>query len=134
MQFTVKEKATGKPVTSSSKTFKRFKKIGNADQESLWVLGLSKSLIESYCECLFKGGIASCSFDPVIIFKRLIVNNCSAFIIIHNHPSGSVAPSSADNLTVKRLHSAGELLEISLVDSLIIGEKTYYSFKEEGIL
>jgi len=64
------------------------------------------------------------------IFKRLIVANARSFIAFHNHPSGLATPSPADELVTKELKKIGNTLEIELLDHIIVGDDTFYSFNE----
>ena len=68
------------------------------------------------------------------IFKLVLLCNASKFILVHNHPSGDAAPSNDDINSSKRILQAGELLGISLMDSLIIGKNSYTSLVECGLL
>ena len=54
--------------------------------------------------------------------------------MVHNQPSGIVEPSSEDKNITKKVKEAGDIISITLVDSIIIGKNGYYSFKEEGKL
>ena len=56
----------------------------------------------------------------------------TSIILSHNHPSGNVSPSAADIELTKKLKSAGKLLDIDVLDHLIIAERGYYSFADEG--
>ena len=69
---------------------------------------------------------------PREVFKPLIVMNAAAWLCAHNHPSGDSAPSQEDRVLTKRLREAGELLGITLLDHLILGEERHYSFADEG--
>lgn len=69
---------------------------------------------------------------PRDILKPVLLSNGSRLLIAHNHPSGCPEPSNQDVLFTKRVKEAGELLGIELLDNLIVGEETYYSFKEEN--
>ena len=66
-------------------------------------------------------------------FTRLLLVGASCFTVVHNHPSGSVAPSDADRAVCKRLVKVGKLLDFEMLDFIILGERMY-SFQEEGIL
>ena len=57
-----------------------------------------------------------------------------SIVCVHNHPSGNITPSSQDKKFTKELSDAGRLMEIKLVDHIIIGDNSYYSFADEGIL
>jgi len=80
------------------------------------------------------GGITGTIVDLRIIFSALLKANVTAFIIVHNHPSGKLAPSDADRQITRKIKEASKLLDIALLDHLIITEESYYSFTDEGIL
>lgn len=69
---------------------------------------------------------------PREVFKPLIVMNAAAWLCAHNHPSGDPAPSQDDRVLTKRLREAGELLGITLLDHLILGEARHFSFADDG--
>ena len=71
---------------------------------------------------------------PREVFSRAIKCNAAALGVAHNHPSGSVEPSSEDREVTRRLKEAGEILGISLLDHLVFSTQGYYSFMEEGQL
>ena len=67
---------------------------------------------------------------PREVFKAAILSNASSIILAHNHPSGKTEPSTEDILLTKRIQEAGETLGIPLMDHLIIGRNSCYSFQE----
>lgn len=69
---------------------------------------------------------------PRETFREAVRENAVSIIIAHNHPSGSLEPSSEDSLMTERLIDAGQVLGIPVLDSLIIGRSGYYSFLERG--
>lgn len=72
---------------------------------------------------------------PREVIKSAILSNASGIILLHNHPSRDCQPSEADIAVTKRLMDAGELLGISVLDHIVIGEqKNYYSFVENNML
>ncbi len=77
---------------------------------------------------LFKGGADSTVFDVKTIVRKALVYSASAVIISHNHPSGSANPSTADVKQTEALHKALKYMEINLLDHVIIGEDSFYSF------
>ncbi len=79
-----------------------------------------------------KGGIDSSVVDIRIILAVALKCNATQLILVHNHPSGNLNPSSSDQTITKNLKNACELLNISLLDHLIITRKGYYSFNEEN--
>ena len=81
-----------------------------------------------------KGGCKAALVDPKEVFKASLAVNSPAFVFVHNHPSGVVDPSAEDMALMRRLDEASSLLNISFLDSLIIGDGRYYSFQEHGLL
>jgi len=64
------------------------------------------------------------------VFMRALMCNAACIIVGHNHPSGNSEPSRDDKLCYEKLNEASELMEISLVENIIIGDGEYYSFRE----
>lgn len=81
-----------------------------------------------------QGGVSGTVVDPKIIAKYAIDSLCSGVILAHNHPSGMLKPSSDDIAIVRKITVGLKLFEIEVLDSLIIADKDYYSWKNEGIL
>ena len=61
-------------------------------------------------------------------------SECNVFLIIHNHPSGKLAPNDVDRQITRKIKEASKILDINLLDHLIITAESYYSFADEGIL
>ncbi|AJA68931.1 RadC-like protein [Myroides sp. A21] len=80
------------------------------------------------------GGITGTIVDLRIIFSALLKANATAFLIVHNHPSGKLAPSDADRQITRKIKEVSKILDITLLDHLIITAESYYSFADEGIL
>ncbi|MGL5764570.1 MAG: JAB domain-containing protein [Sarcina sp.] len=77
-----------------------------------------------------RGTLNSSLVHPREVFKRALINNASKIILAHNHPSMDLTPSIEDKKVTKRLIQGGEVLGIEVIDHIIIGDGTYYSFKE----
>jgi DNA repair protein RadC len=81
-----------------------------------------------------RGGVSSCAVSPADVFRAaLVVPTVLAIVVIHNHPSGSSAPSDEDVALTARLREAGKLIGISVMDHLIVSEEGYFSFLDAGI-
>lgn len=78
------------------------------------------------------GGAASCSVHPREIFQRAILVGAISIAVAHNHPSGSLKPSEPDWLLTSRLHSAGALLTIPLLDHVIFSDKGQVSLRMDS--
>lgn len=82
----------------------------------------------------FTGGVSACLIDPKIVFATALKANASGIVIAHNHPSGILKPSAADDLLTKKLKAGGDFLEIPLKDHLIVSPHNYYSYAENGLI
>ena len=79
--------------------------------------------------------IGSLSFSivhPREVFKPAILLNSAAIICAHNHPSGDPEPSSEDRVLTARLRQAGDLIGITILDHIILGDDRAYSFADQG--
>ena len=101
-------------------------------QENFYCVYLDKKkrIIES--KLLFKGTLDRSVVHPREIFKEAYLLSASSLICIHNHPSGSIEPSSEDLFLTKMLKEIGEIMGIKVEDHIIIGKEKYYSFFENG--
>ncbi|MCA4808073.1 JAB domain-containing protein [Myroides odoratimimus] len=80
------------------------------------------------------GGITGTIVDLRLIFAALLKAKATAFILVHNHPSGKLQPSDADRQITQKIKQASNILDIALLDHLIITPESYYSFADEGVL
>lgn len=71
---------------------------------------------------------------PREIFKQTIANNAISIILVHNHPSGDPEPSEEDKKITKQLVDAGKILGIEVLDHIIIGQESFTSFKDKGLI
>lgn len=85
-------------------------------------------------EVISVGSLNASIVHPREVFNRAIKRSAASILVLHNHPSGHVAPSQEDLLITERLAEVGKIMGIPLLDHLIIGHKDYYSFKEENKL
>jgi len=103
-------------------------------RERFFIIGLSRSNKIRSCFELGAGGCAGCVVDPKLVFSRLLLDNCAAFICSHNHPSGSTSPSAADKNLTKNLKEAGKVLDITMLDHIIVTSDSYKSFAELNLI
>ena len=104
------------------------------DHEECWILHLNKSNRLTHKEMITIGGLDSTIIDNRIIIRKAIERNSTGIILVHNHPSGSALPSSADNTQTRSLHKALKTCDISLLDHVIIAAGSYYSFADEELI
>lgn len=108
--------------------------LADLPHEEFWIILLNRSNKIIRKECVSRGGITGTIADLRLIFKPAIESLATGIIVCHNHPSGNVKPSDADVSLTRKIREAGSLLDIQLLDHLIIVEKGYYSFADEGKL
>ena len=85
-------------------------------------------------EQLFVGGINQVTVDTRIIFKKAILCSSSGILLAHNHPSGALTPSQADQEITRKIALTGKLLDIPVLDHVIISPRGHYSFADEGLM
>lgn len=108
--------------------------IQDADREYLIVCCVDMKYHPLFIEIVGIGTVDECRTSPREVFKSALLANAAYIMLFHNHPSGSVAPSASDYALTEQLKKAGELLGVSLLDHIILGDDTFYSFKEEKSL
>lgn len=81
---------------------------------------------------LSRGGLTETAMDVRIIMREAILHNATALVVAHNHPSGSLKPSSLDDALTKQVKDACRTMRIHFVDHLIVTDRGYYSYNDEG--
>ncbi|MCX6312748.1 MAG: DNA repair protein RadC [Bacteroidetes bacterium] len=102
--------------------------------EEFWILVLNRPNTVIKKEIVSRGGMNATIVDPKIVFKIAVSNGACGLVLCHNHPSGAVKPSEQDIRLTKRLREAANILDIALLDHIIVGANTYFSFADEGLL
>ncbi len=95
---------------------------------------LNRSNKINHMEIISEGGITGTVADPRIILKKALEHNAVNIVLCHNHPSGSLKPSRADEALTKKIKEAALLLDMTVVDHIIVSEDGYYSFADDGNL
>lgn len=108
--------------------------LSDLNHEEFWVIYLNKANKIIHKEKLSSGGITGTVVDIKLLLKNAVQHLASSIALCHNHPSGNLVPSDADIQLTKKIKEAGKLFDIILLDHLIIGDKNYYSFQDEGLL
>lgn len=103
-------------------------------REVFAVLFLNRANKIIHFEIVSEGGITGTVADPRVILKKALVENAVSLILCHNHPSGSLKPSRADEDLTYKIAEAAKLLDIRVLDHIIVSEMGYYSFADEGLL
>lgn len=106
--------------------------LGELPHEEFWVIYLNNSNKVIHKSQISKGGITGTVVDIRLVFKIAFEWHATSIIICHNHPSGKLLASESDKQLTKKLRIAGDTLDITVQDHLIITEFGYFSFRDEG--
>ena len=134
-----KYKASSRPVVRESKdAYDILKqdwdqnKIDFIEQFKILLLNRANKVLAIYE--VSSGGITGTIADPRLIFTAALKANAAFMVLAHNHPSGNLKPSRADEELTQRIKQAGLYLEIKVTDHIIITSEGYLSFADEGLL
>jgi DNA repair protein RadC len=98
------------------------------------VLFLNRANKINHFQIVSEGGITGTVADPRIILKKALEEDAVGIILCHNHPSGSLKPSGADQELTRKIKEAAKFFDIKVLDHLIVSDAGFYSFSDEGIL
>ena len=122
-------------IASSADAFRCFYPVvEDQKHETFWILLLNRNNKVIGRHRISEGGVHGTVVDPKIIFKFAIEALASSIVLCHNHPSGNIRPSEQDVQLTKKIRDAGKVLEIAVLDHIITGEKSYFSFSDEGLM
>jgi DNA repair protein RadC len=102
--------------------------------EVFGVVFLNRANKINHFEIISQGGITGTVADPRIILKRALEERAVSIILCHNHPSGNLKPSRADEELTLKIKEASKYFDIKLLDHIIVSDEGYTSFADEGIL
>ena len=128
-----------KAITSPDSVTQAFNDIFNLSNQAEEVLALlcldTKNRIIGAFE-VSRGTLNSSAAHPREILKRALLMNSARIMLGHNHPSGILTPSNADNAFTERMKDAGELIGVELLDHVIVanGNKDFYSYRKETFI
>lgn len=121
-------------IYSSESIFNYYKdKLSDKLQEYFYCVYLDTKNHIIKDKLLFIGTINQSLVHPREVFKEAYLLSATSIICIHNHPSGNVNPSNNDIIITKQLKEVGKLLGINVIDHIIIGKDSYYSFNDNGL-
>jgi DNA repair protein RadC len=109
-------------------------KLRDYKHEVFGVIFLNRANKINDFKIISEGGITGTVADPRIILKKALEEDAVSLILCHNHPSGSLKPSRADEELTFKIKEAAKYFDIKVLDHLIVSDDGYYSFADEGIL
>jgi DNA repair protein RadC len=110
----------------------REKKI-DRNKEHLWIVCLSHGNAILMIELISLGTATSTLASPTEVFSFALQKQAAKIVMVHNHPSGELRPSSADNKITEEMMAIGKFLNLPVIDHLIISETGFYSYQDSGL-
>jgi len=107
--------------------------IAERRQEYLIVLYINARHELVLKEVVGMGSLNGLQITPKEIFSNALKTPCASIIVVHNHPSNDPAPSDADIHFTRKIHEAGEVMGIPMIDHIIVCKSGYYSFREDNL-
>jgi DNA repair protein RadC len=128
--------ALEKPLVTSSNDVAQYLRavIKDYSYEVFAVLFLNKANKINHFEIISRGGITGTVADPRIILKKALEEDATSIVLCHNHPSGNLKPSKADEDITFKIKEASKYFDIKVIDHIIVSEEGYFSFADEGLL
>jgi DNA repair protein RadC len=108
--------------------------LRDLQNEVFGVVFLNQANRIKHYEVISVGGITGTIADPRIIFRKALAEDAVALILFHNHPSGNLQPSRADEELTAKIIQAAKLFDIRILDHIIVSEEGYFSFADEGMI
>jgi DNA repair protein RadC len=122
-------------VLSSIDAFKMIKtELADLPHEEFWLLLLNRANVMVGKHFMSKGGQAGTVIDPKMVFKIAIEHSAASMVLVHNHPSGNLKPSSSDVDITRKLVELGNLMEIKIFDHIIVHNNKFLSLADEGYI
>ena len=121
-------------IRGPSDVHRAFAKLSTCDRERFYSLHLDSKHQVCGLELVTQGVLDASLVTPREVYKAAILGNAAGLILVHNHPSGDPNPSSDDRAITSALKRSGDLIGIHLLDHVIIGDNSYFSFMEAGTM
>ncbi|HAH23765.1 MAG TPA: hypothetical protein DCL77_08410 [Prolixibacteraceae bacterium] len=139
MELGRRRKETGaeeklKVITSSDAAAIFKPLLSDLAHEEFWILLLNRNNLVLDKYMVSQGGLSGTVIDVRIILKMALEKLACSIILCHNHPSGNLVPSEADKEITRKIKEAGKHMDIPVLDHVIIGNGSYFSFADEGMI
>jgi DNA repair protein RadC len=109
-------------------------KLVDLHHEEMWLMILNKANEVVKTIRVSTGGQSGTVVDIKMMLRDALLHRAAGLIMVHNHPSGNLIPSQADIELTRKARKAGELMDLPVLDHLIVSERGYYSFADEGAI
>ena len=127
----------GESIRSANKAADHFRGFfsARAAKREMFVVGYLNSQHQILStEVMFVGSLSTSAVYPREIIERVIELGAGAVIVAHNHPSGSITPSSSDRAVTKKLETALSAIDVDVLDHIIVGGGEYFSFADHRLI
>lgn len=120
----------------SSRDIAEYLKVSLQDlsHEVFGIVFLNRANKIRHFEIISRGGITGTVADPRIILKKALETEATSIVLTHNHPSGNLKPSRADEEITNKIKQAAAFMDITVLDHIIVSDEGYFSFADEGML
>ena len=108
--------------------------LSDLPHEEFWILLLNRNNLVIDKVMVSQGGLSGTVIDVRLILKKAIDKLACSIILCHNHPSGNLVPSEADKEITRKIKEAGKHMDIPVLDHVIIGNGSYFSFADDGLI
>lgn len=108
--------------------------LRDRSQEVFAVIFLNQANKINHFDIISEGGITGTVADPRVILKRALQYDAVSLVLCHNHPSGNLRPSRADETLTHKIKEAAAYLDIKVLDHIIVSNEGYFSFADDGML
>ena len=121
-------------INNSLDAYKLIKDDFDTFQEKVFIIGVDTKNNFKYKKLIGMGGNNYSVIDPLVIFRDLLLNNCTKFFLFHNHPSKDLTPSTEDIEITKIINKQSKIMNIGFLDHIIFSDENHYSFfdNDEG--
>jgi DNA repair protein RadC len=125
-----------KPVVRTSREVAEYLQalLKDYTYEVFAVLFLNRANKINHFEIISRGGLTGTVADPKVILKKALEEDAVSIVLSHNHPSGNLKPSRADEDLTHKIKEAARYFDIKVLDHIIVSEEGFYSFSDEGLL
>lgn len=120
-------------ITSSQSIYDLMaEKLRDLHTEECHVILLNNALRLIGTKCVSRGGLTGTTVDVRLVLREALLARATSMALCHNHPSGTLKPSRADDELTRRVSEAAAQVDLKLIDHLIITDGAYYSYNDEG--
>jgi len=124
---------TRQPITGSKDAFAHFfPHFEDLPHEEFWCAYLNTANRPIRTVRISQGGLNGTVADVRIILRHALECRSSGILLAHNHPSGALKPSEADVRLTRKIKEAAEWMDIKVLDHIVLADRSYYSFADEG--